>query len=65
MRSKVLQKVLDETPEKIKVLVSRYSDLVVKMNAIIRETGDENNLMVQKLKQELFELYESRKKSVH
>ena len=62
MRSKVAQRILDETPEEVKVFAAKYAALVVKINASVREAGDENNLNTQSLKKELLELIEFRKK---
>ena len=62
MRSKVAQRILDETPEEVKVYVAKYADLVVKINESIRKSGNENNLNTQSLKKELLELIEFRKK---
>ena len=55
------QRILDETPEEVKVYVAKYADLVVKINASIRKSGNEN-LNTQSLKKELLELIEFRKK---
>lgn len=62
MRSKVAQRILDETPEEVKVFAAKYAALVVKINASVREAGDENNLNTQRLKKDLLELIEFRKK---
>jgi transcriptional regulator with XRE-family HTH domain len=37
MKSKIYQEVLDETPEDIKIFVRLYSELVIKINHLLRE----------------------------
>ena len=36
MRNKLLQKILDETPEHTKIFVRKYADLVLRVNEIIQ-----------------------------
>lgn len=39
MRSKIIKKILAETPEETKIFVAKYADLVVLINSILREKG--------------------------
>lgn len=39
MRSKLFQQILEETPLKTKIFVDKYSDLIVRINQILREQG--------------------------
>lgn len=39
MRSKVLQKILDETPKDVEIFVRLYADIVKRINQILREKG--------------------------
>lgn len=39
MRSKIFQKILDDTPKEVKIFVDKYADLVVRINQILREKG--------------------------
>ena len=37
MRSKIFQKILDETPKDVEVFVRLYGDLIVRINQLLRE----------------------------
>ena len=37
MRSKILQEVLDKTPENVKIFVNLYSDLIIRIDQILRD----------------------------
>ena len=39
MRSEVLQKIIDETPDEVKIFVDKYTDLVIRINQILHEKG--------------------------
>lgn len=39
MRSKVAQRVQDETPEEVRIFVHLYTDIVVRINEILQEKG--------------------------
>ena len=39
MRSKVLQRILDNTPKDVEIFVRLYADLVVRINQLLREKG--------------------------
>ena len=39
MRSKLFQQILDETPLETKIFVDKYSDLILRINQILRNKG--------------------------
>lgn len=39
MRSKVFQKIIDETPLETRIYVAKYSDLILRINQILKEKG--------------------------
>lgn len=39
MKSKVAQRILEQTPDSTKEFIREYSDLLVKMNSLLRERG--------------------------
>lgn len=39
MKSKILQRLLDETPKELKIFVDKYTDLVIRINQILNEKG--------------------------
>src|SRR5882762_1588198 len=39
MRSKVAKKILSETPQDVRIFVRKYSDIVVRVNQLLREKG--------------------------
>jgi transcriptional regulator with XRE-family HTH domain len=39
MRSKIAQRILDETPPEVRIFVRKYGDIVVRINQLIREKG--------------------------
>lgn len=39
MRSKVARRIIDETPEDVKIFVRLYSDITVRINQILKEKG--------------------------
>jgi len=39
MRSKVAQKIQDETPEEVRIFVRQYTDIVVRINEILQKKG--------------------------
>lgn len=39
MRSKIAQRIIDETPEEVKIFVKKYGDLVVRVHQVLREKG--------------------------
>ncbi len=49
MKSKIYQEILDETPEEIKIFVRLYSELVVKINHVLREKNYTQAKLAEKL----------------
>lgn len=39
MRSKIAQRIIEETPAEVKIFVKKYGDLVVRVHQILREKG--------------------------
>ena len=39
MRSKIAQRILDETPKEVHIFVRKYGDIVVRINQLLREKG--------------------------
>ncbi len=39
MRSKVLQRILDETPKEVEIFVRLYGDIIVRVHQILKEKG--------------------------
>lgn len=39
MRSKVFQRIIDNTPEEVNIFVDWYTDIVIRINQILREKG--------------------------
>ncbi|MGH2645265.1 MAG: helix-turn-helix domain-containing protein [Chitinophagaceae bacterium] len=39
MRSKVAQRILEETPEEVRIFVRQYTDIVVRINELLAERG--------------------------
>ena len=39
MRSKTLQRVLDNTPKEVEIFVEKYTDLVIRINNILKDKG--------------------------
>ena len=39
MRSKVAQRIQDETPQEIRIFVRQYTDIVVRINELMQEKG--------------------------
>jgi hypothetical protein len=39
MRSKVAKRILDETPEEVRIFVRQYTDIVVRINEIMQAKG--------------------------
>jgi transcriptional regulator with XRE-family HTH domain len=49
MKSKIFQEILDETPEDIKIFVRLYSELVIKINHILKEKNYTQAKLAEKL----------------
>ncbi len=39
MRSKIAQRILDETPEDVKIFVRLYADITVRINQLLKQKG--------------------------
>lgn len=57
MRSKIFQKVLDETPKDVEIFVSLYADLVLRINQILREKGYTQKSLAEKLEKRPSEIH--------
>ncbi len=57
MRSKIIKKILDETPEETKIFVARYAELVVLINSILREKGYTQKMLADKLGKQPSEIH--------
>lgn len=49
MRSKVFQRILDKTPEDVKIFARHYGDLVVRINSLLKEKGYTQKDLAEKL----------------
>jgi transcriptional regulator with XRE-family HTH domain len=49
MRSKVLERILKETPKEVKIFIDLYTDLVVRVNQILGEKGISKKELAQRL----------------
>lgn len=49
MRSPALQRILDRTPADVKIFVRLYADLVVRINAVMREQGLSQNQLASRM----------------
>ena len=49
MRSKVAQRILNETPEEVRVFVRKYADIVVRVHQLLREKGWSQKDLAEKL----------------
>jgi transcriptional regulator with XRE-family HTH domain len=49
MRSKVAQRILNETPEEVRVFVRKYGDIVVRVHQLLREKGWSQKDLAEKL----------------
>ena len=50
MRSKIAKKIQDETPEEVRIFVRQYTDIVVRINQILREKGYTQKDLAEKMK---------------
>jgi transcriptional regulator with XRE-family HTH domain len=39
MRSKIAQRIIDETPKEVRIFVRKYGDIVIRVNQLLREKG--------------------------
>ena len=49
MRSKVAKRILDKTPEDVKIYVKLYADIVVRVNQLLNEKGYSQKKLADKL----------------
>jgi transcriptional regulator with XRE-family HTH domain len=49
MRSTVFQRILDKTPEDVKIFTRHYGDLVVRINFLLKEKGYSQKDLAEKL----------------
>jgi len=49
MRSKVFQRILDNTPKDVEIFVDWYADLVVRINQLIRENNISKKELAEKM----------------
>jgi len=49
MRSKIAQRIIDETPKEVRIFVRKYGDIVVRINQLIREKGYSQKDLADKL----------------
>ena len=57
MRSEVLQKILDETPDEVKIFVDKYTDLVIRINQILHEKGYTQKALAGKMNKNPSEIH--------
>lgn len=49
MRSKILKKILDETPREVEIFVKKYGDLLVRVHQILKEKGISQKVLAERL----------------
>jgi transcriptional regulator with XRE-family HTH domain len=49
MRSKVAERILDETPEEVRIFVRQYTDIVLKINQILKAKGYTQKDLAEKM----------------
>jgi transcriptional regulator with XRE-family HTH domain len=49
MRSKVAQKIQDETPEDVRIFVRQYTDIVLRINELLQERGFTQKDLAEKM----------------
>ena len=49
MRSKVAQAILDKTPEETRIFVRRYTDIVVRIEQLLRDKGISQKELAEKM----------------
>ena len=57
MRSKVLQRILDQTPKDVEIFVDKYANLVLRINQILREKGYTQKSLAEKLEKRPSEIH--------
>lgn len=49
MRSKVAKKILEETPEEVRIFVRQYTDIVVRINHLLQAKGYSQKDLAEKM----------------
>lgn len=49
MRSKIAKRILDNTPEDVKIFVRLYADIIVRVNQLLKEKGFTQKQLAEKL----------------
>lgn len=49
MKSKIAQRIIDETPEDVKIFVKKYGDIVVRVHQLLREKGITQKVLAERL----------------
>lgn len=49
MRSKIAQRIQDETPEEVRIFVRQYTDIVVRINELMQEKGYTQKDLAEKM----------------
>jgi transcriptional regulator with XRE-family HTH domain len=49
MRSKVAQRIQDETPEEVRIFVRQYTDIVLRINQILKAKGYTQKDLAEKI----------------
>lgn len=56
MRSNVAKRIQDETPEEVRIFVRQYTDIVVRINAILRSKGYSQKDLAERMKKKPSEI---------
>lgn len=56
MRSKIAKKILDETPEEVRIFVRQYTDIVVRINQILQSKGYTQKDLAEKMRKKPSEI---------
>ena len=56
MRSKVAKKILEETPEEVRIFVRQYTDIVLRINQILRVKGYTQKDLADRMKKKPSEI---------
>ena len=49
MKSKIAQRIIDETPEDVNIFVKKYGDIVVRVHQLLREKGITQKVLAERL----------------
>ncbi|ANH84109.1 hypothetical protein A8C56_20835 [Niabella ginsenosidivorans] len=49
MRSKVAKRILDETPEEVRIFVRQYTNIVVRINELMRQKGYTQKALAERM----------------